>query len=328
MTLASPDFLFALLLVPLAVIGYVLLDRRRRKRAAGWSTRAMEPNIVRRPSRWLRYAPPTLFLVGLTFLLVGFARPERLLGNAKIGGAVVTLMFDTSGSMAATDVKPSRIEAAHALAVRFLKELPSSYRVGVVTFADTAKLVLSPTFNRKQAVAAVPGKVTPLAGTAIGDALDDAIAATVQTVGKGLPGSRYPPGAIVLFSDGAQTDVGVDPGDAAQQALTDGIPVNAIAFGTPNGYVQQPVKANGHASKQTIAVPVDSYTLNQIAQQTNGTFFAAGQSPDLSRIYEHLGRHTAHGNDSHDVSRVTAAAALLFILGGIGLSGLWFGRIA
>jgi Ca-activated chloride channel family protein len=230
--------------------------------------------------------------------------------------------------MAAADVKPSRIAAARALALRFLDELPSRFRVGVVTFSDTAKLVVPPTFNRRQAVAAVPGKVTPLAGTAIGDALDDALAATVQTVGKGLPGSRFPPGAIVLFSDGAQTDVGINPGDAAQQALTEGIPVSAIAFGTQNGFVQQPVKQNGRVAKQTIAVPVDSFTLNQIAQQTNGTFFTATPRVDLSKIYSHLGRHTAHGNESHDVSRVTAAAALLFILGGIGLSGLWFGRIA
>jgi Ca-activated chloride channel family protein len=328
MTLASPELLFALIAVPLALLGYLLLDRRRRARAAGWSTRPMEPNIVRRPPLSIRYVPAVLFLVALTFLLVGFARPERILGNAKTGGAVVTLMFDVSGSMDAKDVKPSRIHAAHALALRFLKQLPSRYRVGVVTFADTAKLVVPPTFNRNAAIAAVPDKVTPLAGTAIGDAIDDGLAATVQTVGKGLPGTRYPPGAILLFSDGAQTDVGVNPGDAAQQALTEGIPIDAVAFGTPAGYVQQPVEENGRISKQTIAVPVDSYTLNQITQQTNGSFFRGGPRTDLSKVYERLGQHTARGRVNHDVSRVAAAAAFLFIVGGIGLSGLWFGRIA
>jgi Ca-activated chloride channel family protein len=328
MTLASPDFLLALIAVPLALLGYLLLDRRRRARAAGWSARAMEPNVVRRPPRSIRYVPAVLFLAALTFLLVGFARPERILGNAKTGGAVVTLMFDVSGSMNANDVKPSRIQAAHDLALRFLNELPSRYRVGIVTFADTARVVVSPTFDRKAAIAAIPDKVTPLAGTAIGDAIDDGLAATVQTVGKGLPGTRYPPGAIVLFSDGAQTDVGVNPGDAAQQALTEGIPLNAVAFGTPNGFVQQPVSTNGRVSKQTIAVPVDTYTLNQIAQQTNGAFFTGGPHTDLSKVYERLGQHTAHAHVNHDVSRVMAAAAFLFILGGIGLSGLWFGRIA
>ncbi|MBV8080578.1 MAG: VWA domain-containing protein [Actinobacteria bacterium] len=328
MTIASPYLLFALVAVPLAALAYLVLERRRARRAAGWSKRAMEPNIVVRPPRRLRYVPALLFLVALALLLVGFARPERLLGSTTSGGAIVTLVVDTSGSMAATDVGGSRIQAAHALALRFLDQLPSRYRVAVLTFADTVKLKVQPTFDRKQAAAAIPDRITPLGGTEVGDAIDEALAVTVEAVGKGLPGSRYPPGAMLLLSDGAQTDVGTNPGDAAQQSLTQGIPIDTVAFGTQNGVVQQSSTSGGHTTTQTIAVPVDSFTLSRIAQTTNGTFFTGSTTTDLSKVWDHLGRHSARGREGHDVSRVLAAAAFLCMLAGIALSGLWFGRIA
>jgi Ca-activated chloride channel family protein len=329
MTIGAPYLLFGLLAVPLAAIGYLLLERRRGTRARGWSRPAMEPNIVRRPPGTIRYVPAVLFLLALAFLLVGFARPERILASARTGGAVIALTFDVSGSMDAKDVAPNRIQSARALATRLVDELPSNVRVAVATFSDTVKLVVPPTFDRRAAIAGIPKAVTPLAGTAIGDAIDNAASVVVGAVGKGLPGSRHPPGAVVLFSDGAQTDVGTDPGDAAQQSLTQGIPVDAIAFGTPNGYVRQVIRGGPRGPEtQTIAVPVDTETLRQVAQQTDGTFLKGTAGANLSALYRDLGAHTARGRQGHDVSRAAAGAALLFTLAGIALSGLWFGRLA
>src|SRR5471032_1736934 len=136
--------LFALIAVPLAAFGYWTLERRRTGRASAWSTQPMLPNIVRRPSPRLRYVPAALMLIGLTFLLVGFARPQRVLNSVR-SGATVVLAFDVSGSMASNDVQPSRIMAAHNGAVAFVNELPSKYQVAVVTFADKVNLVVAPT---------------------------------------------------------------------------------------------------------------------------------------------------------------------------------------
>lgn len=329
MSFAAPYLLLGLLAVPLAAVGYRLLERRRAKRSVGWSRKALQPNIVRRPSRRLRYVPAAMFLLGLTFLLVGFARPQRAVENAQGGGAAIVLTFDVSGSMAAGDVQPTRILAARNTALRFLNELPSKYKVGVVTFADKVRLVVAPTFDRKRVIANLPTAVTPRAGTAVGDAINEAVAVTVGAVGKSVPGYPYPPGAVVLISDGAQTDLGTQPQDAAQRALVDGIPVDTISVGTPSGIVVQPVKANGgQIANQTIPVPVDATTLQEVSQLTDGTFFKSASVPRFEKIYENLGLHTSRGRSTREVSVVTAGVAFVFIVAGIALSGLWLGRIA
>ena len=156
MTFADPNLLFALLAVPLAAIGYLMLERRRARRSRRWSRGALLPNIVRRRWRRFGYVPALLFLLGLIFLLVGFARPQRVLGDASAGAATVVLTFDTSGSMAADDAQPTRIRAARKVAIQFLNELPSKYRVAVVTFANKVHLAVPPTFDRKARACRAP----------------------------------------------------------------------------------------------------------------------------------------------------------------------------
>ena len=173
-----------------------------------------------------------LFLVGLTLLLVGFARPQRFVDDAKKGGPTIVLTLDTSGSMAAGDVRPTRLLAARQMLVRLLQELPPQYRIGLVTFADRVRVRVRPTFDRASVVAALPKEVTPLGGTSIGEAITQSLAVTVGAVGKSVPGDPYPPGAMVLVSDGDQTDVGTRPQDAAQLASSVGIPVHTVAIGT------------------------------------------------------------------------------------------------
>src|SRR5262249_22095868 len=155
----------------------------RAKRSAGWSRHAMLPNIVQSPTRRLRYVPAVLFLVGLTLLLVGFARPQRFVDNASKGGPTIVLTLDTSGSMAAGDVRPTRLLAARQMLVRLLRELPPQYRIALVTFADKVHVPVRPTLDRASVIAKLPKTVTPLGGTSIGEAITQSLAVTVGAVG-------------------------------------------------------------------------------------------------------------------------------------------------
>ena len=157
MSFAAPELLFALLLVPLAGVGYAVLERRRARRAAAWSKSALLPNIVRRPPGMLRHVTIVLFLIAMACLLVGFARPERILPTETKDPPTIVLAFDVSGSMASKDMTPTRIGAARAIAIQFLKELPSNYRVAVMTFGNQVRLVVPSTLNRARVISKASG---------------------------------------------------------------------------------------------------------------------------------------------------------------------------
>jgi Ca-activated chloride channel family protein len=325
---AAPYMLLALLAVPLAAFGYRALESRRSRRAEPWSNPALLSNIVSNPPGPLRYVPAALFLLGLGFLLVGFARPQRSESSVQRGAATIVLAFDVSGSMAANDVAPTRILAARNAAVQLLKELPSRYEVAVVTFSDTVDVVVPPTFDRKKVIAGLP-TVAVKGGTALGDAIDESVAAVVQAVGTSEAGNPHPPGAVLLISDGAQTDPGTQPQDAAEHAILTGIPIDTISVGTLNGIVTQTIALNGgQTATQKIRVPVDPAVLQVIAQQTGGTFFKAASAAQLTRVYKNLGSHISSTRGQHPLNAATAEIALVLILGGVLLSGLWFSRLA
>ncbi len=332
MTFASPDLLFGLIAVPLAALGYWILNRRRRRRSAPWSRQAMLPNIVRQPASRLRHVPIALFLVGLTFLLVGFARPERVFANARPQAPTIVLAVDVSGSMDAADVAPTRLRAARSVAAQFLHELPSRYRVALITFGNKVQLVVPPTFDHTSAIGKLPSHVTPLAGTGIGDAISHSIAVIIDAAQQNGRGHLYRPGAVLLLSDGGQTAGGTTPQEAAVSALVDYIPVDTVAFGTSKGVVTQPVKLNDLETSAVFPVPVAPATLATLAQQTGGTFFqgsAVAESPtQLKAVYKNLHSNTASGRRTHALDTAATGVALAFILAGLALSGLWFGRVA
>jgi Ca-activated chloride channel homolog len=286
---------------------------------------------VRRPSRRAGYAPAVLLLLGLTFLLVGFARPQRVVAGAQGGAPTIVLAFDTSGSMAADDVQPTRLRAARSVAIEFLKDLPAKYRVAVVTFGNNPHLAVAPTFDRRQVLTRLPTAVTPLAGTATGDAISFSVAVIVSATGQSQAGGLYRPGAVLVLSDGTQTAGGTTPKEAAVSALVDFVPVSTIAFGTPTGIVVQPTTVNGRPTSTQIPVPAEPTTLRTISQQTHGSFFTAAsvaQSPaQLAKVYANLRSHTTPGHRKHELSAAAGGVALVLILAGIGLSGLWFGRV-
>jgi Ca-activated chloride channel homolog len=339
MTFAEPQYLLVLVLVPIVALAYVVLARRRAERGTGWSRPPLQPNIVSRPSRGLGMIPTALFLVGLSFLLVGFARPQRdKPANDTAIGPTVVLTFDVSGSMAARDVQQTRLRAAREVAIRFMKNLPSSYQVALVEFGNKARVLVSPTLDRSAVIRHLPKTITPRAGTSIGDGISAAVSLIIQGFPQGEPVDRlHPPGTVVVLSDGAQTGGGTTPEDAAATAYVWAIPINSVILGTSHGSVTQPLEVSGFRTSIDIAVPTSPLGLQRASQLTGGASFEAGSAAEVISTAaklpatvkkQGLSPLTRTTTGKHDLSSTAGLVGLGFVLGGIVLSGLWFGRLA
>jgi Ca-activated chloride channel family protein len=315
-----PLALLGLLLVPLLAVLYVWLERRRRAQdVATFASPALYPNVVAHSPGRLRHLPIAILLLAVAVLVTGFARPHAM-RSVKQNEATVILGVDISRSMEATDVHPSRLAAAGDAINRFLKDIPSSLQVGVVTFSDRAALVAPPTTDRdvvRQALA----QARTGAGTTIGDAITLALRAA-----KGVRGSNGgpPPAAILLISDGAQTVGTVTPQAAAQKAKQAGVPVYTVLVGTSNGVVKE--KLTGGYTEQ-IRVPADPTTLQQVAQLSGGQFFTAATDQDLKQVYDHLASRFSHVHKQAEVTAAFAGAGVLLLLASGALSSLLFRRL-
>jgi Ca-activated chloride channel family protein len=322
MSFGSPLVLLTLLAVPVAVAGWLWLERRRKSAGAAWASPALLPNMAPPPPGWRRYVPPALFLVGLTLLLVGFARPQAKLDTTREGATVVLLM-DVSYSMQATDVKPSRLRAARAVSLRFVNELPEKYRIGVVTFAEHVSVPVPPTYDRervKRVLSFSPGGE----GTALARGVVRSVDVARKAVGRVSAERSRPPAAVLLISDGAQTQGRSTPAQVAEYARKRGVPISAVALGTANGIVER--KLPGGFTER-IAVPPDPVALRTISEGSRGTFFQVAGSAQLRKVYEELGSRLAHEQRRREVTAAAAGAGLVFLLAGALCSGVWFRRI-
>ena len=323
MSFGSPWLLLFLLLVPVAVGGYLWLEQRRVARASAWSRPALLPNMVGNGPGRRRHIPLALFLLGLTLLLVGFARPQRTVKEVR-EGATVVLALDMSGSMNAKDVKPSRIGAADLAITQFIQKLPAKYRASLVTFSETVAVRVPPTYDRNQIVAALP-RHAEVAGTALGDGLATSVLVARKAIGLQKPGVPRPPAAIVLISDGTQNAGRIPYLQAAQEARKAGIPVSTVSLGTPGGELDTPLPNGQGVQRQ--AVPPTPAALMQIARVTGGRFFAARSADELTQVYKDLGSHMVKQNQKQEATWIAVTAALIAIVVAIVLSGLWFRRI-
>jgi len=303
----APAFLLALLLVPLAALAYRAAQRRRRAAADAFASPAVRASALPRTPGWRRHAPMTLYGLALTALAVALARPEATIA-VPAEQATIVLAMDHSGSMAATDVSPSRLTAALDAGEAFLDKVPKRVRVGGVVFNNRAEAVQSPTTDREELRAALKQAMKPSGGTATGDALATALE-MVRTAGKKAPG------AIVLLSDGKATH-GRDPLPVADEAKKLGIPIYTVALGTASGTLP-----NGDA------VPPDTATLEQIASRAGGTASPAAEASKLSAVYEKLGSEVAMKKERREVTAGFAGGAGLLLLLGGGLSLRWFRRL-
>jgi Ca-activated chloride channel family protein len=319
-----PTLLWSLLVVPLALAAYLLAQRRRARYVVRFTNLELLAGLVPRSPGWRRHLPTLLYLIALSALMLGMARPRAtvpLLGEES----VVVLLLDTSGSMDAADVQPTRLAAARAAADVFLDQLPPSLRVGVVGFADTARVLARPT-NDRAAVRAVLASLKAGGGTAIGDAIEESLeAGSPAPAGSGASarGDDSPPRAVVLLSDGSNTAGAIQPLDAAGHAARLGVPVYTIALGTPSGQVELRGASGGI---ERVDVPPDEPTLQKIAELTGGQFFRAPTAEDLTSIYSALGSRVGFRLEQQEVTVLFAAGAALLLAVGAGLSLAWFNR--
>jgi len=344
MTFLWPDLLWSATLLPLGIVGYHALQRRRCDPVA---RRFLERNTVSRTATWRRHVAPALLLAALALLIVASARPSATLTLPSQQQTVI-LAMDVSGSMQAPDVAPNRIGASQAAAKAFAARLPRHVRVGVVAYADSAQLVQPPTSRREDVMTAID-RFQLQQGTAIGSGIlvalgaifpgqdieandtgahaHKAALAAPRTRVKPAPASPdpVPPGsyasaAIVLLTDGQNT-IGPDPIEAAQAAANRGVKVYTVGFGTKDG---KPIDFEGFS----ILVRLDEETLQAIAEMTHAEYFHAGSGAELDRVYEGLqSKLVFETRDTELTSLVAAAGALLLVLA-VAVSMWWYGRVA
>jgi Ca-activated chloride channel homolog len=316
-----PLVLLSLALIPLAVLGYLLIQRRRTKYAVRFTNLDLLANVVEGSPGWRRHLPAALALAALAALLVGLARPQTSSAKAR-SHATIVLAIDVSGSMSATDVRPSRLAAAKEAARSFLDQLPKGIRVGVVSFSTTAQVLAPATADRSLARAAIDS-LEPGGGTAIGDAIARSVdlgkAARASANGNGVR-RRF---SVLLLSDGANTS-GISPLTGAQRAKQAHAPVYTIALGTPNGSVQ---RLDEFGNIRRIPVPPDPATLRQVASVTGGRFFNVPDENELKAVYDRLGTRVGYVRQHHELTYAFAAVAAALLLAGGTLSALWFNRI-
>ena len=349
MSFLSPELLWLLLAVPLAVALYVYALRRRKKDAVRYASLELVRAAMGPGQRIKRHLPPLVFLLEMTVMIVAIARPTAVITLPSEQRTII-LAIDVSLSMRATDVEPTRLAAAQEAAKLFVSQQPPDVRVGVVSFAGTALLVQSPTQNRDELVAAID-RLELQRHTAIGSGLAVALATLFPDAGIDLeamlfgPPSRdtrrgiaiedlkkpqprtlapVPPGsyasaAIILLSDGRRT-TGPDPLDVARMAADLGVRVYTVGLGSPQG---------GMANFEgwSIYMRFDEEALQSIADVTRGEYFSASSALELNRVYESLNAKFKLEKKETEVTAIaTAAGALLALLAGA-LSLLWFNRL-
>jgi Ca-activated chloride channel homolog len=320
MTLTGFDhpWFFLFLIVVLGLVGlYLAVQSARRKRMQRFAnTEMLESVAPKRPSRW-RHLPTILLVLSLVLFTVAMAGPTR---DVKIprNRAVVMLVIDVSQSMRATDVSPSRMAAAQEAAKQFVDQLTPGINLGLISYAGTATVLVSPTTNRDASKSAID-KLQVADRTATGEGIFTALQA-ISIVGAVIGGGDTPPPArIVLMSDGKET-VPSNPDNpkgaytAARTAKDQGVPISTVSFGTPYGYVDM----NG----QRQPVPVDDEMLKRIAQLSNGQAYTASNLEQLKEVFtnlqEQIGYETRKGDASAGWLRlgalVLALAALAALL--------------
>jgi Ca-activated chloride channel family protein len=324
LSFAAPAFLLALLLVPLAAALYLQSERGRVRAERAFSSPRTMPSVVPNRPGWRRHAPMIAFWVALAILAIALARPQATVAVPDERASVV-LVTDQSGSMAAKDVQPTRLEAARRAADNFLDRVPKRVRVGLVAFNNGVQAIKAPTVNRGD-VRGTIDRISPSGGTATGDALATALGLLEQQGNDRIPGAsrKRPPGAIVLLSDGKSTH-GQDPLPVARRAGRLKIPIYTVALGTPQGTIQVP-RVNGTGTRSQ-TVPPDPQTMRQISRASGGQSYEAKDAGELDTVYERLQSQTTTKKEKREITAAFAAGGLAMLLVGGLMSLRWFAKL-
>lgn len=345
-----PLMLWLLVLVPLLVVAYIWLLRRRKKGALRYASLGVIKEAMGPAQRIRRHIPPALFLLAIIIAIIGIGRPSALIMLPSQQQTIVMAM-DVSLSMRATDVEPNRISAAQVAAKAFVEEQPPDLKIGIVTFAGTATVVQTPTHSKEDLIAAIDrfqlqratatgsgllvalstlfpnsgidveswvfGNPSGRAGAPKSAPLDGAKKVEPQPF-KPVPPGSYPSGAIILLSDGRRT-TGPDPLEVAKLVADRGVRVYTVGFGTLEGGV---IGFGGWSAY----VRLDEDTLKAIAEITKGEYFYAGTAADLKKVYQALTTKLVLEKRHTEVTAFFGAAAALFAALAGFLSLLWFNR--
>ncbi|HEY2674940.1 MAG TPA: VWA domain-containing protein [Rugosimonospora sp.] len=310
------DPLWLLALIPvLALAGiYVLRQLRRRSFAVRFTNVSLLEKLAPRGLGYRRHLAAGAFLLMLVTLGCAMARPAT---DAKqpLERATVMIAIDVSLSMQANDVAPTRIEAAKEAAKEFVKTLPDSYNIGLVSFAKSASVLVSPSKDKAAVDQAIDG-LTLAEATATGEAVFTCLSAIQSVPSDGASGP--PPARIVLLSDGYRT-AGRPIEDAASAAAAANVPVSTIAFGTDQGTVQ--------IQGQVQRVPVDRPSLQQLAETTHGHYYEAASLPQLKQVYQDMGSSIGFKTVPREITQWYVGVGLLFAFAAAGMSLLWTSRL-
>lgn len=334
MSFLWPTMLVFLLAVPLLGGLYVRLQRRRQRALARYGSFGLVQSGVGRAPGFRRHLPPALFLASLTILILALARPQTVVSLPRIEGTVI-LSFDVSGSMAADDLQPTRMEAAKAAARAFVQRQPSTVQIGVVAFSEGGLSVQAPT-NDQEAILSTINRLTPQRGTSIAQGILASLNALAAAEARGtenegdpsaeppptmtpVPEGTYAPAVIVLLTDGENT-APPDPFEAAQTAADRGIRIYTVGIGSAAGTV---LEVNGF----TVHTRLDEPTLKQIALMTGGEYYNAENEEELRTIYENLDRHLVVRPEKMEITALLAGVGVLLLLIGGVCSLVWFGRV-
>ncbi len=332
--------LLLLLLMPLCIALYLRLQRQRRRAIASYGSLGMllQSSAQQAGGRKLglrRHIPPTLFLIGLAILTFALARPKAVVSLPRLAGTVV-LTFDVSGSMAATDMTPTRMEAAKVAARDFVERQPTTVQIGVVAFSESGLSVQVPT-NDKDAVIAAINRLTVARGTSLAQGIVAALGVIEALDGEkqqgfysnvtptpAPPPTAMPKGsrtsaAIVLLTDGENT-VQPDPLMAAQAAADRGVRVHTVGIGSPTGST---LKVEGF----TVQTRLDEATLQAISEMTDGAYYNAQNEGELRAIYQNLGTQLIVKPEETELTSILTGIGLLVLLIGGVFSLLWFSRL-
>jgi Ca-activated chloride channel homolog len=312
----SPLRLLILLVIPLMVLLYVFASRRKNRRGMRFTNTSMLAVVVPRQSQWRRHVAVALSLLSLITLTAAFARPKTVIDVPR-ERATIVIVLDASLSMQATDVKPTRLDAAKAAAVQFVKDLPEKYNVSVVSMAGNVSILVPPTLAHNTVENAI-NSIQLQESTAIGEGIATALRALQQAPKDPANPDSVAPGAIVLLSDGAN-NAGRAPLQAAAQARDAKVPIFTIAYGTENGYVDLDGKRE--------PVPVDHEQMAEIAKLSGGQTFAAATPEELRAVYKNIGSQVGYEKADREVTSRFAgyglALAVLAALGAISLGAKW-----
>ena len=344
-----PSMLWLLALLPLLVLLYLWLLRKKRRTTVRLASVQVARLALGSGPGWRRHVPPLLMLGAIAAGLFAVARPTATIA-LPLSERTIMLAMDVSGSMRAEDVKPNRLVASQEAAKAFVNNLPREVKVGVVSFAGTAAVVQAPTTSRDDVIAAID-RFQLQRGTATGSGIilslatlfpDHGIEIQHVTGQRNFPGGAgkdgrdirkpdkpaftpvapgsYNSAAVIMLTDGQRT-TGPDPLDAAKMAAERGIRVYTVGIGTTSG---ETIGFEGWSMR----VRLDEETLKNISVLTHGEYFYAGTAEDLKKVYESLSSRMVVERKETEISAVFAALGALLSVLAAGLSVLWFGRVA